>query len=186
MIDVASLVDVPLREVWGVETQFTQWLAAHPYHLGRALHMDLEPEGTEVAVGPFSADVVLRDVETGHRVIVEILLNATDHDHLGKLITYAAGLEGRWAVLMASSFRSEHRSALNWLNSISGEGRGFFGIEVHAVRIEDSPLAIQLEVVVEPDNFSRRARIGAKTVSETKARYFEWWEEFLPAFHDTH
>ena len=186
MIEIASLVDVPLREVWSVEAQFTQWLSEHPDHLGKALQMDLEFEGREVAVGTFSADVVLRDVKTGYRVIVESLLNETDHDHLGKLITYAAGLEGRWAVLMARVFRSEHRSALNWLNSISGEGSGFFGIEVHAVRIGDSPVAVQLRVVVEPDDFSRRARTGAKTLSETRARYVEWWDEFLPAFHDAH
>ena len=101
--------------------------------------MDLELEGAEVAVGPFSADVVLRDANTGQRVVVENLLETTDHDHLGKLITYAAALEAHWAVLVAKVFRPEHRSALTWLNSISGEGSGFFGIEVHAVRIGDSP-----------------------------------------------
>ena len=186
MIDIALLDEVPLRDVWSLETQFTKWLATHPDQLGKKLQMDLELEGTEVAVGPFSADMVFRDVDTGHRVIVENLLNETDHDHLGKLITYAAGLEGKWAVLMAWSFRPEHRSALNWLNSISGEGSGFFGIEVHAVRIGDSPVAVQLDVVVEPDGFSRQARTGPKTVSETKARYFEWWAEYLPAFHGAH
>ena len=187
MTEIALLVEVPLREVWRDETRdFTPWLAAHPHYLGKALQMDLELEGSEVAVGPFSADMVLRDVETGHRVIVENLLNATDHDHLGKLITYAAGLEAKWAVLIARSFRPEHRSALNWLNTISGEGSGFFGIEVHAVRIGDSPVAVQLEVVVKPNDFSRQARIGAKTMSETSARYIDWWAEFLPAFHETH
>ena len=187
MIEVASLDEVPLREVWRDETRdFTPWLAANPDHLGKALQMDLELEGSEVPVGPFSADVVLPDVETGQRVIVENLLEATDHDHLGKLITYAAGLEASWAVLVAKTFRPEHRSALIWLNSISDEGSGFFGIEVHAVRIGGSPVAVQLEVVVEPDDFSRRARTGAKTVSETSARYADWWAEFLSAFRKAH
>ena len=148
--------------------------------------MDLELEGAEVAVGPFSADVVLRDANTGQRVVVENLLETTDHDHLGKLITYAAALEAHWAVLVAKVFRPEHRSALTWLNSISGEGSGFFGIEVHAVRIGDSPAAVQLNVVVEPDDFSRRARAGARMVSEAGARYTDWWAEFLPEFHEAH
>ena len=172
MVDVASLDEVPLREVWRDEARdFTPWLAAHPDYLGKALQMDLELEGAEVAVGPFSAEVVLRDANTGQRVVVENLLETTDHDHLGKLITYAAALEAHWAVLVAKAFRPEHRSALTWLNSISGEGSGFFGIEVHAVRIGDSPAAVRLDVVVEPDDFSRRARAGAKTVSEAGARY---------------
>ena len=187
MVEVASLDEVPLREVWRDETRdFTPWLAEHPDHLGKALQMDLELEGAEVAVGPFSADVVWRDANTGQRVVVENLLETTDHDHLGKLITYAAALEAHWAVLVAKAFRPEHRSALTWLNSISGEGSGFFGIEVHAVRIGDSPAAVRLDVVVEPDDFSRRARAGARTVSEAGARYTDWWAEFLPAFHEAH
>ena len=80
--------------------------------------MDLELEGNEVPVGPFSADIVLRDANTGHLVVVDNLLETTDHDHLGKLITYAAGLEAHWAVLVVKAFRPEHRSALNWLNLI--------------------------------------------------------------------
>ena len=148
--------------------------------------MDLELEGAEVAVGPFSADVVLRDANTGWRVVVENYLETTDHDHLGKLITYAAGLEANWAVLVAKTLRPEHRSALIWLNSISGEDSGFFGIEVRAVRIGDSPAAVQLGVVVEPDDFSRQARAGAKAMTETQAFYTDWWAEFLPVLHDAH
>ena len=187
MVEVASLDEVSLREVWPDEARdFTPWRAQHPDHLGKALQMDLELEGDEVAVGPFSADVVFRDANTGHRLVVENLLGATDHDHLGQLITYAAGLEAHWAVLVAKAFRPEHRSALNWLNSLSGEGSGFFGIEVHAVRIGDSPAAVQLDVVVEPDDFSRRTRAAAKTVSASTARNIEWWAEFLPVFHEAH
>lgn len=187
MVEVASLDEVPLREVWKDEARdFTPWLAENPRRLGKALQMDLDLEGSEVAVGPFSADVVLRDLETGALVIVENLLEATDHDHLGKLITYAAGLQARWAVLVAKEFRSEHRSALTWLNSISGEESGFFGIEVHTVRIGNSPVAVQLDVVVAPDDFSRRARTGTKSVSGMGAHYTDWWAEFLPAFNGAH
>ena len=187
VVEVESLVDVPLREVWPDESKhFTPWLAANPGHLGNELGMDLELEGEEVAVGPFSADVVLRDTQTGHLLVVENLLEPTDHDHVGKLITYAAGLEAHWAVLVAKTFRPEHRSALNWLNSLSGEGSGFFGIEVHAVRIGDSPAAVQLNVVVAPDDFSRGARGGTHPVSASTARNIDWWSAFLPAFREAY
>ncbi|MXX44123.1 MAG: DUF4268 domain-containing protein [Acidimicrobiales bacterium] len=187
MVEVASLEEVPLREVWPDEAKnFTPWLAEHPDHLGKALQMDLELEDKEVAVGSFSADVVFRDTNTDRRLVVENFLEATDHDHLGKLITYAAGLEAHWAVLVAKSFRPEHRSALNWLNRLSDESSGFFGIEVHAVRISDSPAAVQLDVVVEPDGFSRSARAVAKSVSALNAVYLDWWAAFLPAFNEAH
>lgn len=186
-VEVASLEEVPLREVWKDEARdFTPWLAQNPRHLGEALHMDLELVGAEVAVGPFSADVVLRDAGTERLVVVENFLETTNHDHLGKLITYASGLGASWAVLVAKSFRPEHRSALNWLNSISDEDKGFFGVEVHAVRIGDSDPAVRLEVVVEPDDFSRQVRAASKGGSVSNTRYREWWAEFLADFHATH
>ena len=101
MVEVASLEDVPLREVWPDEAKhFTPWLAQHPDHPGKALQRDLELEGDEMPVGPFSADVVLRDANTGHRVVVENLLETTDHDHLGKLIEW-------WAEFLPA-FRGAH------------------------------------------------------------------------------
>ncbi len=188
MVEVPGLEDVPLRDVWAHEARdFTPWLAANPQHLAEALHMDLELEGVEVPVGPFWADVVLRDPNTAARVIVENFLEATDHDHLGKLITYAAGLDAAYAVLVAKTLRPEHRSALVWLNSISRKGSGFFGIEVHAVRIGSSQAAVKFDVVVEPDNWLQTVRAGAAaggTVSQV--RYREWWGEFLEQFHKTH
>ena len=127
LVEIASLDEVPLREVWPDEARdFTPWLAANPDQLGKALQMDLELEGSEFAVGPFSADVVLQDANSGQRVVVENLLVTTDHDHLGKLITYAAGLEARWAVLVARSFRPEHRSALTLAQFDLGRGERLF------------------------------------------------------------
>lgn len=63
----------------------------------------------------------------------------TDHDHVGKLITYAAGLEAGHAVLLAENFRPEHRTALNWLNRVSTEDCAYFGLVLEAWRIDDSP-----------------------------------------------
>ena len=187
-VHVERLTEVALREVWRDEAAiFTPWLASNPDYLSEALGMDLEVVGTEVAVGPFSADIVLVESNTGQRVIVENLLGPTDHDHLGKLITYAAGLEGSYAVLVAKMFRPEHRSALKWLNSLSATDTGFFGIEVHAVRIGTSPPAVSLDVVVEPDDWQRQVRKTASgQLSESQSRYVEWWSEFLPVLHETH
>lgn len=182
-----TLSEVDLHEVWPDEARdFTPWLADNPAQLGETLQMDLELEQTEFPVGPFFADVVLRDTGTDQRVVVENMLGRTDHDHLGKLITYAAGLEAHWAVLIAERIRPEHRSALNWLNSISDEGSGFFGIEVRVYRIGDSKPAVSLGVVAMPDDFSRTARHAPKQVTEVGARYAEWWSEFIPVFREAH
>lgn len=147
--------------------------------------MDLELEGSEVAVGSFAADLLLRDRNSGERVAVENLIGNTDHDHLGKLITYAAGLEARYAVLVAGTFRPEHRSALLWLNANSQNSVGFFGIVLRAWRIRDSPKALQLSVVVQPDEW-RRAIVDDDKATPVQRAYRDFWSEFLPAFQERH
>lgn len=142
--------------------------------------MTLEEPETEASVGGFSADVVAVN-DQGETVIVENFLNPSDHRHLGQLITYAAGLGAAYAVLVAESFRDEHRSALGWLNDISRDGFGFFGVEVAAWRIADSPPAPQLNVVVEPDNWRRAVRAAD---TGRKATYAQFWAGFLPRLHD--
>jgi len=186
VVEVFRLEQVPLRDVWPNEARdFTPWMAANVDALAETLGMDLELEGSEVAVGPFSADILLRESASDSRVVVENLLEATDHDHLGKMLTYAAGLEASYAVLVAKKFRPEHRSVLNWLNDISNDGSGFFGVEVHAVRIGESPPAVNFDLVVAPDDWSRQVRARTtSTQTETTSRYQQWWAEFLPAFHE--
>ena len=179
MID--RLVATPLRQLWPNEaTDFTPWLADNIDLLGHALDMTLEEAATEAAVGGFSADVVAVN-DQGETVIVENFLNPSDHRHLGQLITYAAGLGAAYAVLVAQSFRDEHRSALGWLNDISRDGFGFFGVEVAAWRIADSPPAPQLKVVVEPDNWRRAARAAD---TGRKSTYAQFWGGFLSRLHD--
>lgn len=103
---IGTLESVPIRKVWANEAHdLTPRLAENTDRLSEALGMDLELEGTEVGVGPFRADIVLRDANTGYRVVVENMIHETDHDHLGKIITYAAGLEATYAVLIAEKFR---------------------------------------------------------------------------------
>lgn len=115
-----------MRSVWPKEAgDFTPWLAENVELMSDALGMEFELEGQEVSVGGYSADLVLRDRSSDAVVVVENMYGSTDHDHLGKLITYAAGLEASYAVLLTEAFRPEHRSSLNWLNKISTEGCGF-------------------------------------------------------------
>ena len=182
------LESVPIREVWADEARdLTPWLAENTDRLSEALGMDLELEGSEVGVGPFRADIVLRDANTGSRVIAENVIGETDHDHLGKIITYAAGLEATYAVLIAEKFRPEHRSALQWLNAHSTESAGFFGITLKVWRIGDSEYAPQLDDVVEPDGWVREVRAASTDkLSGTPLHYRVFWNEFIPEFHKAH
>ena len=99
MGDLGTLSPVNVREVWAGEARdFTPWLAENADQLGEALGMDLIHEQTEAAVGRYSADLVFREVSMDRLVVVENMFDSTDHDHLGKLITYAAA----WGPAMPS------------------------------------------------------------------------------------
>jgi hypothetical protein len=106
---------------------------------------------------------------------------------VGKIITYAAGLEATYAVLIAEKFRPEHRSALQWLNAHSTESTGFFGITLKVWRIGDSAYAPQLDDVVEPDGWVREVRAASTDkLSGTPLHYRDYWNEFIPEFHEAH
>ena len=181
----AELIPVPIRDVWPNEARdFTPWLAEQPEFLGEALNLELDLEGQEMAVGGYSADLVFKDTETGARVVVENMYGDTDHDHVGKLITYAAGLEASHAVLLAENFRPEHRTALNWLNRVSTEDCAFFGLVLVTWRIDDSRPAPHLRVAVQPDDWSRTVRAAvAGGHGRLSDLYRQFWSEVMEDLH---
>lgn len=186
--NIGTLSPVNIREIWPKEDQdFTPWLAEQADLLGAKLGMDLQHEETEASVGRYNADLVFTEDRSNRPVVVENKFGATDHDHLGKLLTYAAGLDAGCAVLIAEEFTDEHRAALNHLNTISKDEFSFFGIALEAWRIGESVPAPQLRMEVMPDNWARTLK-GAHdgNLSPRQQLYRRFWEKFLPAFRTAH
>lgn len=138
---LGHLEPVSLRDFWEDEARhFTPWLAL-PENLkllGEAIGVELEFEATESRVGIFKADIVAKEVGTDDRVIIENQLGRTDHDQLGKLLTYAAGLGAKTVVWVAATISDDHRRTLDWLNEITGEAFSFFALEIELWKIGDS------------------------------------------------
>ena len=171
---------VDLRTVWTSEpTGFTPWLARleNLDVLGQTLGLSLETESVEKEVGSFRADIVCKDIGTGFSVLIENQLERTDHDHLGKLLTYAASLQTATVVWLAAHFREEHRAALDWLNRITPEDFRFFGLEIELWRIGNSLVAPKFNIVSMPNDWSRSvaSTIGGAKKSETKLKQMEYW-----------
>ena len=138
-------------------------------------------EAVELAVGAFRADILCRDRESADsdRILIENQFGKSDHDHLGKLITYASGLKARNIVLIGEEIRPEHRAALDWLNSISNDDHRFFACEVELWKIGDSLPAPRFNVVVEPNEWVRQVEKGAAAEnSELKQIYVRYWAAF--------
>ena len=147
---------VELRGIWPLEDEdFTPWLAENLALLGEELGLALESPTTEVEVGQYRLDILAEEAEGG-KVAIENQLGWTDHDHLGKLLTYAAGVEAGYVVWVAAYFTAEHRAVIDWLNRLD-PGKDwslgkvwFFGVEVRAIRVDGSNPAPDFRVVAAP------------------------------------
>ncbi len=145
-------------EGWSHEAHdFTPWLAENLELLGEELELSLQLKAREHAVGRYSLDLLLEDAQ-GRTVIVENQFGPTDHDHLGKLLTYCAGTEADVVVWISETLTEEHVAALEWLNESTVAGVGFFGVELELVKIDDSKPAPHFRVLVKPNEWVKRVR----------------------------
>jgi len=180
---LGRLERVELRDVWLSEaTEFTPWLA-QPENLAvlaDTVGFELELEAQERNVGPFRADILCKDVETGHWVLIENQLERTDHSHLGQLLTYASGLQAVTIIWIAAKFTEQHRATLDWLNEITDHRFGFFGLEVELWRIGDSLAAPNFNIVSKPNDWARDVNVAARAIAaqpltDTRQKQLAYW-----------
>lgn len=183
MTELGRLQHLDPRTVWPHEAHdFTPWLLESADVLAEALGIDIELTAAEHPVGGFALDLVGRDLTNNCVLIVENQLTATDHGHLGQLLTYAAGTDARTVVWLAPSFREEHRQALDFLNELGGEATRFFGVEITVVRIGDSEPAPLFKLRAQPNDWHSQVAAAAKSTTEHSGKallYREFWTRFL-------
>jgi len=189
-VTLSRLVSVPLREVWAHESNdFTPWLADEENLSLLADTLNLGPlqlQGTEVAVGNFFIDILARDIG-GAVVVIENQFGPTDHTHLGQILTYIAGQDGRATIIwIAETFREEHRAAIDWLNASTIAGFDFFAVEIEALRIGTSAPARRFNVVAKPNDWSRGVvRASREAQLDDRARaYISYWSGFAAYLRD--
>lgn len=177
--NLGKLVDVDIRGAWSHEAlSFTPWLAANLDRLSEALGLPIELVETERAVGPYFADILATSPRNGANVLIENQLEASDHKHLGQIMTYLAGLEAETVIWIAADFADEHLSAIRWLNLHTVDRFSFFAVKVRAVRIGDSPIAALFDVIEKPNNWDRAVQESSRSAagySERGKRNLEFW-----------
>jgi hypothetical protein len=164
-VTFGKLVDVAPRTAWAHEAHvFTPWLADNLGHLSEVLGIPLELTGREVGVGRYSADLLATSPGDDAVVLIENQLEASDHTHLGQILTYLAGLEAHVVIWLAPEFREEHLSALRWLNQHTDERFSFFAVRLRVVQIADSPFAPLFEVLEKPNAWDKSLQKAARSV----------------------
>lgn len=184
-MEVDSIKQVPIREVWKREDiDFTPWLSKNLHELEKKIDIGTITNITsEENVGDFRCDI------TGNigdkRIIIENMYDKSDHDHLGKCITYASMLKADYVILIAEYFRKEHLTAIGWLNEQFGlESCLFFAVEISAIRIGESKPAPLFTVIKEPDMKRKEVELerNSAEISERVSNRQKFWANFINAY----
>ena len=174
---IGKIERVPLREVWSHEAlDFTRWVQENLDVLNEVLDISLLGAERERSAGTFSVDLVAED-ESGNAVIIENQFGKSDHDHLGKLVTYLTAIDARAAVWIVSDPRPEHIAAITWLNESSAAA--FYLVKLEAIRIADSSPAPLLTLIVGPSEEIREASRTKKDLAERYAIREQFWTQLL-------
>jgi len=174
---IGKISRVPLREVWRHEAyDRTRWLEQNIDVLSDGVGLPLVNPEREQAAGTFSVDLVAEDA-AGNPVVIENQLGKTDHDHLGKLLTYMVTVGAKTAIWVAAEPRSEHVSTVAWLNESSAAS--FYLLKIEAIRIGDSLPAPLLTLGVGPSEEARAAGTTKKELAERHLLRQHFWAELL-------
>ncbi len=181
MANLSRLEEIKdLRTVWPHEAlDFTPWLSQDDNItlLADAVGFDITINETESSVGDFNVDIFASETDTNRKIIIENQLEDTNHDHLGKLITYAAGKSAEVIIWVVKHAREEHKAAIEWLNNHTDEKIGFFLCEIKLYRIGSSEPAVKFEVIEKPNDWTKEVKKNEST-NETQQQRYDYWVAF--------
>ncbi len=174
--EFGTLNRLDLQQIWGNEVNFSSWLITNFKKLEEVLNIEVDDLRPEVSVGSFRCDITGVDKNTEKSVVVENQYGLSNHDHLGKLLTYAAGHEAGVIVWIAEDFRNEHLSVLDWLNS-EMKDIAFFAVKLEVMKIDESKPVPVFKVLSKPDEWQRTIR--NERSSERNQAYGEYFNLLL-------
>lgn len=183
-MEFSTLKSQDVRDYWDhEENDFTPWLAEQirsdeVSELEDVLGLDLVVSEVEKSVGRYSLDILAESEDGDRRVVIENQLEASDHDHLGKSLAYASGVDADLVVWIASRFHDEHRDAMQWLNGNTTEDVDLFAVRLDVFQIGDSDPALRFDPVAEPSEWKRKARRPDRELSELRRLQEEFWTQF--------
>lgn len=182
-MEIGKLKEVELRNLWKHEQyDFSEWLSQNENIelLNDILGLTLTDISKEVYVGSYRCDLVAVDESSGIKVIIENQLESSNHEHLGKIITYASGLDAQVVVWIVKNAKEEHRSAIEWLNNNTNSDINFFLIELHAYKIGDSLPAPYFEIIEKPNDFIKNNKVNGNKneLNKSQSERLIFWNRF--------
>ena len=182
-MSLGKLSKVDLRKAWTHEAyNYTNWLALDENLtlLSDEIGIEIKLIKTEASVGKFNVDILAEEENTGRKIIIENQLEVTNHDHLGKIITYASGYNAEIIIWIVEDVREEHKQAVDWLNEHTDENINFFAIKMELWQIDSSPFAPKFQIISQPNNWAKavKASTGSGQLTNTKLQQLDFWDKF--------
>lgn len=177
MAVLGKLKKIDLREAWKHEAlDFTQWLAKDENLalLSEEIGVDINLIETEANVGSFNVDILAED-SNGRKIVIENQLESTNHDHLGKIITYASGYNAEIIIWIVKDVRNEHKQAIDWLNEHTDEKINFFAIKLELWQIDGSPYAPKFQIISKPNEWAKIMKAPISSLTERKLKLLDFW-----------
>ncbi len=176
---VGKLQFVDPREMWKHEAlHFTKWLFDNCDVLNEQVGLSLSPIEKEKSVGPFNVDIMAEDA-SGRAVIIENQLEKTDHDHLGKVLTYLSNLGAKVAIWISTDPRPEHVAAVDFLNEVVPRDTEFYLLKIQAIKIGLSEPAPLFTIVAGPSEERTAGGEVKKEFAERDERRYEFFNRLL-------
>ena len=186
-MEFGELVEVDIQTIWDMETKFSGWLADNLNVLGDVLDVELELVQTEAPVYKFSADILAQELQENRKVIIENQFGVSNHDHLGKIVTYSAGYESYICVWIAEDFKAAHIKALEWLNERTDVKTMFFAFNIRVFRIDQSRPMYELRSVVKPNNWQGEIRRSTvKNPTPFQVKYLDFFTSLIEELRTKH
>jgi len=174
---IGRLKKVSLREVWPREPRdFTPWLADNIDLLNDAIGLSLSIVEREHRPAERLSVDLLGEAESG-LVVIENQLGPSDHDHLGKLITYLTAIDAKVGIWIVADPKPEHINAISWLNE--SYSASFYLIKLEAIRIGDSLPAPMLTLIVGSSEESKEVGERKRELKEQQVLQHQFWTQLL-------
>ena len=142
--------------------------------LSEEIGVDINLIETEANVGSFNVDILAED-SNGRKIVIENQLESTNHDHLGKIITYASGYNAEIIIWIVKDVRNEHKQAIDWLNEHTDEKINFFAIKLELWQIDGSPYAPKFQIISKPNEWAKIMKAPISSLTERKLKLLDFW-----------
>lgn len=181
MSTISKIETISLRKHFKSESgDFTPWLADNLDYVSETIHRKLVNPLTEQTSENFRVDIQ-SELEDGSAVVIENQFGDSNHDHLGKIITYRTAFDAKVAIWIVEKAKQEHVEAVNWLNE-TDNGCDFYLLELRLIRIMDSPLGPLFTIKSAPSKEAREKGEIRRAETHRHEMRFKFWTELLNVF----